>query len=397
MTPVLRRTASAGAPAQLTLLGVPADAIADLDGWQDRFSPLSRSELIDRIEPKAPPALRGAPLPADASELALPYELQGGAVTLTAVVLQPNGLFSRIDLGTASSRSGTLRAPIPPDAARGRVVALELARPLSVEGHGDFARVDGVLTLGARCERRRKCRSTDYTGWIGLDGVRRDRLEAPLPPLERGGEPSLPAAQATDATPPAVVATPGLAAAAGAGGLLPLRLPGGVVPVRVVGTINRFPSVSGDFVLGDERSLFVAMNAASPGTAVPNELWLAGPDALGAKLERPPFAALSVSSRAALEDSPSRRPARPRLARRARRELRSSPSCSRCSASRFLLAGDVRDERGELFDLETQGAGPGCCGATSGCAAVLVAGARPRSAASRPRAARRPRRRPRHA
>ncbi len=54
----------------------------------------------------------------------------------------------------------------------------------------------------------------------------------------------------------------------------------------MVGTINRFPSVSGDFVLGDERSLYVAMNAASPGTAVPNELWLAGPDDLGAKLER---------------------------------------------------------------------------------------------------------------
>src|SRR6185503_4710700 len=101
----------------------PAGLVAPLDGWQARFSPLSRSELIYRIEPKAPPALRGAPLPADASELALPYELQGGAVTLTAVVLQPNGLFSRIDLGTASSRSGMLRAPIPPGAARGRVVA----------------------------------------------------------------------------------------------------------------------------------------------------------------------------------------------------------------------------------------------------------------------------------
>ena len=64
VTPVLRRTASAGGPDQLTLLGVPAGAIADLDGWQDRFSSLSRSELIERIEPSPPPVLRGAPLPA---------------------------------------------------------------------------------------------------------------------------------------------------------------------------------------------------------------------------------------------------------------------------------------------------------------------------------------------
>jgi hypothetical protein len=37
VTPVLRRTASAGGPEQLTVLGVPAGAFAELDGWQDLF------------------------------------------------------------------------------------------------------------------------------------------------------------------------------------------------------------------------------------------------------------------------------------------------------------------------------------------------------------------------
>ena len=370
VTPVLRRTASAGGPEQLTVLGVPAGAIAELDGWQDRFSPLSRSELSERIEPTPTPVLRGAPLPADASELALPYELRGGAVTLTAVVLQPNGLFSRIGLGTANARSGILRAPIPPEAARGRIVALELARPLSVEGHGDFARVDGVLTLAPLTAGGSAI--TDYAGWNGLDNVDATGSRLRFLLSNEAANPRFQPTQATDATPPAVVATPGLAAAAGSGGILPLRLPGGSVPVRVVGTIKRFPSVSGDLVLGDERSLYVAMNAVSPGTAVPNELWLEGPDDLGAELERPPFAALSVSSRSALDDRLRADP----LARGSLAALTGAAIVAFLLALvglAVLLAGDARDERRELFDLETQGAGPGTLRRHLRLRAVLVA------------------------
>jgi len=371
VTPVLRRTASAGGPARLTLLGVPADAIHELDGWRDRFSPLSRGELVDRIEPASPPALSGAPLPADASELALPYELRGGAVTLTAVVLRPDDLFTRIGLGTASRRNGTLRAPIPPDAHRGRVVALELSRGFSAEGHGDFARVDGVLTLAPLLAGGSPI--TSYSGWVGFDNV--DATGARLRFLlsNEAANPRFQPVQATDSQPPAVVATPGLAASAGSGGIIPLRLPGGVVPVRVVGTIKRFPSVSGEFVLGDERSLFVALNSADPGTAVPNELWLGGPDELGAKLERPPFATLSVSSRAALENRLRADP----LARGSLAALTGAAIVAFLLALvglAVLLAGDARDERRELFDLETQGAGPGMLRRHLRLRAVLVAG-----------------------
>jgi hypothetical protein len=370
VTPVLRRTASAGGPGQLTLLGVPAESVAGLEGWQDRFSPLSRDELIDRIKPDPPPVLRGAPLPADGSDLALPYELRGGAVALTAVVYQPNGLFSRIKLGTADARSGTLRAAIPPAAHQGRVVALELARALSVEGHGDFARVDGVLTLGPLTAGGSPI--TDYAGWKGLDNVDANGSKLRFLLSNEAANPRFQPAQATDSAPTPVVATPGLAASAGSGGVIPLRLPGGSIPVRVVGTIRRFPSVSGDFVLGDERSLLVAMNAASPGTAVPNELWLDGPDDLGALLARPPFTALSVSSRAALEHRLRADP----LARGSLAALTGAAIVACLLALvglAVLLAGDARDERRELFDLETQGAGPGTLRRHLRLRAILVA------------------------
>lgn len=371
VTPVLRRTASAGGPGQLTLLGVPAESIAGLDGWQDRFSPLSRDELIERIQPDPPPALRGAPLPADGSELALPYQLRGGAVALTAVVYQPNGLFSRIKLGTADRSNGTVRAAIPPDARRGRVVALELSRAFSAEGHGDFARVDGVLTLGPLTAGGSPI--TDYDGWRGLDNVDANGSRLRFLLSNEAANPRFQPAQASDSGPPPVVATPDLAAAAGSGGIIPLRLPGGSVLVRVVGTIRRFPSVSGEFVLGDERTLFVAMNAASPGTAVPNELWLGGPDDLGARLERPPFTALSVSSRTALEDRLRADP----LARGSLAALTGAAIVAFLLALvglAVLLAGDARDERRELFDLETQGAGPGTLRRHLRLRAVLVAG-----------------------
>ena len=145
------------------------------------------------------------------------------------------------------------------------------------------------------------------------------------------------------------------------------------MPVRVVGTIRGFPSAYGDFVLGDERSLYVAMNAANPGTAVPNELWLAGPEDLGAKLEQPPFAPLSVSSRAEIEDRLRADP----LARGSLAALTGAAIVAFLLALvglAVLLAGDARDERRELFDLETQGAGPGTLRRHLRLRAVLVAG-----------------------
>ena len=278
------------------------------------FALPQRADRAHRAQPAPGSAGRSASRPTPRS-LPIPYTLRGGAVTLTAVVLQPDDLFARIDLGTAKPGRGTLRAPIPADAHRGRIVSLELSRALSVEGHGDFARVDGVLTLAPPIAGGSAI--TDYSGWIGLDNVDATGSRLRFLLSNEAANPRFQPSQATDAAPPAVVATPRLAAAAGSGGILPLRLPGGSVPVRVVGTIRRFPSAYGDFVLGDERSLYVAMNAANPGTAVPNELWLAGPEDLGAKLER-------ASVRAAVgllprqdRGSPPRRPARPRLAGRA--------------------------------------------------------------------------------
>jgi hypothetical protein len=169
-------------------------------------------------------------------------------------------------------------------------------------------------------------------------------------------------AQPSDTAPVAVVASPAVAAAAGPGGELALRVAGETVVVRVAAQAERFPGAGEDFVVGDRLLLGAALNAARPGVAVSNELWLgagseAARDALGARLAEPPFDVLAVSSRTALERSLRDDP----LARGTLLTLLAATLVALGLALVGVLLGvvsDVRDERGELDDLESQGARP---------------------------------------
>jgi ABC-type antimicrobial peptide transport system permease subunit len=94
---------------------------------------------------------------------------------------------------------------------------------------------------------------------------------------------------------------------------------------------------------------------------VPNELWLgAGPEerpALAGILDRPPFHVLSVESREQVETALRHDP----LARGTLLTLLAGALVALGLALVGILLGvvsDVRDERGELDDLEAQGARP---------------------------------------
>jgi hypothetical protein len=122
--------------------------------------------------------------------------------------------------------------------------------------------------------------------------------------------------------------------------------------------VRRIPTVDEDVVIADEATLATAL---PPGSGTANEAWLdSAPgraDAVAAALRRPPFNTLEVTAHDAL------------LA-----DLRSEPlargtlltlAAAAVAALGLALAGlllvvvsDLRDERGELFDLEAQGAGP---------------------------------------
>jgi FtsX-like permease family len=369
-TPVVRDAGfvSTGGGVDFTLLALPSAALARIGGWRADFSSQSRPALGRLIRPPGPIALRGLGLPVRARSLELPVTVRGDRVGVSLTVLDRRGDFSTILLGEHGRGRHVLRAPIPLEARGGRVVAVRVTLPAInafVAGHKESGTAlsvsdasQGGLSLGRLRAGGRVLAA--WPGWIGVGGVRRaqtgvanlryvvnratDSVFRPRQPYE--GEP-LP-----------VVVTPALAAAAGADGILPLHVEASTVLARVVGVARHVPSVDGNAVVADSTWWLAAANAAWPGSGAPTEWWLdrTRPGA-SAALRRPPFSALSVTSQtatyAALRTDP--------LARGTLDVLLVSAALGLgLAAVGVLLAvvGDLRDESGELFDLEAQGASP---------------------------------------
>jgi hypothetical protein len=367
--PVLRLSGNVsrtGGRTGIAVLGLDGETLPALRGWRDDFAPVAPQELAARIAPTAPAGLAGPQLPPDATSLEL--EARGPGVLLTVSVQAPRGDFAHLVLGKADPEGVQLRAPIPPEARGGRIVSLTFAPPRIVERGGDQgAPFDGTLRLGILGARTPAglTQLGPYEDWLGVNGV--DAVDDP-----RGATLSFTLSeqvttrfrprQASDAGPVPVIASPGVAAAAGPGGELPLRVGGEQVLVRIAAVAERFPGTRDDFVVGDRILLGTALNAERPGIAVPDEIWL-GADSeparqeLAAALARPPFDVLRLESRAELQASLRHDP----LARGTLLTLLAGALVALGLALVGVLLGvvsDVRDERGELDDLEAQGARP---------------------------------------
>ena len=156
--------------------------------------------------------------------------------------------------------------------------------------------------------------------------------------------------QVTDGRPLPVLVTPKVAEAAGPHGIIPIDVEGEQIAARIVGIVQRFPSIQGDAVVADLTQAATRLDTRSPGLGTPDELWDSG--------STPPKAPeLAVASRA---DTLARLRSDP-LARGALLTLAGTAAVALLLALVGLVlsvVGDVRDERGELFDLEAQGAAP---------------------------------------
>ncbi len=367
--PVLRLSGNVsrtGGRTGISVLGLDTDAIPALNGWRDDFSALPPETLAARLEPTGDAAARGPVLPEDATALEL--AAQGPPVVLTASVETPGGGYSQLELGKPTQAGHVLRAPVPAEARGGRVVAITISPPVKVqERAGEGRPLELELHLGALQAHTPEgaVELGGYEDWLAVNGI-----EADVRPdgttitgmLTESATARFRPKQPSDEQPLSVIASPSVAAAAGPGGELALRVGGEQVVARVAAVAERFPGAREDFVVADRTLLGTALNAARPGIAVANEVWLGAAteqqrEALAAELARPPFNVLIVESRAELERSLRDDP----LARGTLLTLLAAALVALGLALVGVLLGvvsDVRDERGELDDLEAQGARP---------------------------------------
>jgi hypothetical protein len=347
VSPVLRLTGGIGrleGESGITLLGLPPGALVQLNGWRDSDADASRAELARRID--APSTLAGVRL-SDALTVLRARTLGGNVHLFAEIEARDGGRFFRVRLGDR----------IPAAARGGRLAGIVLEPATRLQERG----ADAGQALKGSVWVQLPDVPDAFEGWIGVGGATLEG-ETIRYTLTNAVTTRIRPSQVVDRRPLPVLATPRLAAAADAGGLLPLQIAGERLTVRVVATVRRFPGVDGQAVVGDGEALAAAINLERPGAARLNEVWLrlrspAGADRIDRALAAKPFNVLDVESRRALEADAGRDP----IAHGTLLALAVAAAVALALALAGILLtvlGDLRDERGELFDLEAQGASP---------------------------------------
>jgi len=356
--PVLRVTGGAGRAERVsgvTVLGLDPAAIEHVGVWRPEWAGgREPSDLAALVIPGRPVEQRGIRPPGGRIVLGA----GPGLLSFAAVVRLEDGSFRRVELGSAKPRSSeVLRARVPTGA---RLVQLELVPPPRLVERGADAGIAFAGTARFSGPLARRLRP-----WIGVGGVVTRTtpdgvvLRAPLTPQRTS---LLRPRQPTDDSPPSVLVTPRLAElAGGVGGILPLQLGGASVPVQVAAVVDRFPGSSGETVVGDRIELRTAIDTVSPGAGRENELWLDIPpdrvSEVARVLARPPYRALATTVRADVEAEARHDP----LAHGTLLALLATAFVALVLASLGLalaVRSDLRDDRGEHYDLEAQGSSP---------------------------------------
>jgi len=347
VAPVLRLSGGVGRQegnSGVTVLGLPPRLLPELE-WRDDFSSHSRAELARALTGLD----RDVSIPLERRR-ELVVRARGDAVNLAAELRTEQGRFLRIELGVVGQEP--LRAAIPPEARSGSLVGIAIEPATRLQERGADA---GQAQTG-----RFRLLSPRLDGWFGVGGARLDDRVVTYT-LTNQVVTRLRPIGPSDVQPVAVFVTPRLAAAAAADGTLPLQVAGERVTVRVVGVLERFPTVSGQAVVGRLNGLLSLLNGERPGAARVNEVWIGaekgGVAAVEQRLAQPPFDVLKVASRRALEAEARQDP----IAHGTLLALAVAALVALGLALTGILLtvlGDLRDERGELFDLEAEGAAP---------------------------------------
>ena len=273
-TPVVRLSGNVPSGATFSFLALPAHALPAVQGWRPDFAHESLAALGPRLTPR-PANLRLLSLP-PGRRFTLPVTATGDDVGVRAFFRSRLGDYVAVSLGrTRANQRSLLQGRIP--FRHATLAGLELdilngGRLTANAGTGIQPSAKGELRFGAPRVNGAPVRG-GFERWVGTGGVGGSAagLGYVLTPDRTG---VYRPAQPTDGLPLPVLATPGIAAVAGPHGIVPLDIEGESVPARIVGVVQRFPSIIGDAVVADIQQAGTRLDTLSAGLGTPDELWL---------------------------------------------------------------------------------------------------------------------------
>lgn len=353
VVPVYRDASASQTGGRVDIVGLPATALPTLPGWRTDFSATPVGELAERLTIPTPTGgwvVAGHRLgPAD-TNLVLRFRYEGRPLRVDAVVATLDGDNAVVRMGDVDESLTEISVPLPDGTRGGLLTALVFRNPglVAGSGHQDELR-RATITL------------------LGLDGLM-DEAPRQLEIFTTAAE-IIRAPQVTDGLRLPAVVSPDLAAAASVNGDLELQVSGdATIPLRVVGVASWMPTVVDErprFVTVPLEPFLVALGSAVPGAGRPSEMWITtrgstNPTRLAAAratLAQPPFRFAEVTDRA---DLVAGRVADPLSLAIVWTLVVAALAGLVLSVGGLILGTitDLRDEHGELADLEAQGVTP---------------------------------------
>jgi hypothetical protein len=378
VTPTTRLPALTATTLPVDVLGIDPAAIPALRGWRSDFSTLGPEQLRDAIHVPGDWTMPGHAIPAGARtvrvalDATLEPEPSGTRPVLSAIVDTADGAFRQVDLGQLSAGSqtytGALLTPAeaastaPSEPTGWRIVAIVAALPGLDSGFGPPITIRGTVAVRDMPELADPGGPVPFEVSIAHNHqVFRGRV-------------------ATDGLVLPAIISPSLQDELDSDGRLTLSLPSGLdLHLQPVAVASSFPTMDDPFrlaVVVDAAPLLEAINADNPGQGLPNGALLRTPDdgrtaEAVAALAKEPFPLLQVVSLPALVAVVAADPFAVGLS--AALLVGAVAGLTLALAGMLLAAlAELRDERGELADLEEQGLGPSALRRLTALRALLV-------------------------
>jgi len=339
-----------------TLMGIPADKLARIDGWRSNFAAEGLHALSRRLRPTSDVAFRAVRLPSR-GVLTFPIRTAGEPLDVTATLVSANGNFQDVPIG--DTHSHVLRLVVPAGFRNGSLAGFSF-QPGDTGLHEQQNAGELVDDVAVGSLRLGPVDWADFRQFRGVNGLDvRPSLHSVRIRYAVGTEATarLRMRQPTDGHFVNIAVSPELARAAGNRGVLPLDVLGTEVAARVVAVVRHFPTVHGNVVLADQQWIATALNANDPGPPFYNEVWIDArrPEHVAEALAAPPFRGMSVVNRSDVSET-----SQSATMVRGARDLFLVGSLAAIGLAILGLAlaaaSDVQARRWEILDLRGQGA-----------------------------------------